>query len=206
MSSHRRRFATVRSTRVRAALCLGMLVALGWTSTTAFWTDTATMTGGTFTSGTLDVGLDGNLAGQGGTWANTQLQLANMVPGESVADAFAVQNVGTTPLVYRATAVAAGALAPNLRFSVSTGSTASNTTDGSGNRVGTCVGGTVEIADATLSSVPVAVVATDQLIGVGGSQSMCVQVTLITTAPNSAQGLSATTTFTFNARQPGSPP
>ena len=47
--------AALRSARSRAALSLGVVLAVGATGTFAAWTDSANLTGTTFTSGTLDV-------------------------------------------------------------------------------------------------------------------------------------------------------
>ena len=105
-----------RSIRVRAFLSLGILLGFSSVNTLAFWTDSATMTTGTITSGSLDLQLNGNLAGQGGTWTNSAFTFSNMIPGESFAVTVPVQRAaGTAPFTYTATGTSTGGLASHLR-------------------------------------------------------------------------------------------
>ena len=103
--THRRR----RSGRVRAVLSLGLLLGLTQVGTLASWTDSATVQGGGFSSGTLDLKVGESaadqLTGQGGSWTHTNLTLAAMAPGESVAKALTVGNGGSVALTYDATVV-----------------------------------------------------------------------------------------------------
>jgi predicted ribosomally synthesized peptide with SipW-like signal peptide len=193
----------LRSTRVRVLLATGMLLGLNVPGTLAYWTDSATVAGGTFSSGTLDMTLDGN-QGNPEAWTNSVMTLGDMVPGESFAASFPVRNDGTVAFTYTATGTASGDLAPELSFqAVVGGDAASNATVG-GLRTGTCAGGTAMVAQ-TLDATPRTVVGTAQELAAGASQSVCLLVTLSTAAPGSAQGQSATGTLVFAAKQLGAP-
>ena len=71
----------VVSARGRAALGLGVVLAVGATHTFAYWTDAVPVTGTTFTSGTIDLKLNGSDSVSG----YTTLSLPAMVPGNSTA-------------------------------------------------------------------------------------------------------------------------
>lgn len=203
MSPHAR-----RTGRARAALALAVLavVAAGLSvrGTFAAWTDNATMPTGSFSSGTLDLTLNGNLVGVGGSWQNTSLGLGNLSPGESTAVAVSVRNNGSTPLKYGISAVGAGTLAvtDGLRFAVYPGVTATTTgTEAAANRTGSC-GGTSPGDAATTPVATTATFGSDRTLAAGASESVCIVARLSSAAPNSLQGQSGTTaTFTFNARQ-----
>lgn len=189
------------STRVRALLSLGIVLGLTSVSTLAFWTDTGTMTTGQIQSGTLDLQLAGNLPGQGGTWNNTALSMAAMVPGESVAVTVPVQRAaGTIGFTYTATATATGDLAPSLTWTVTAGTAGTATTNANGLRSNTC-GGT-QLFSNTLSGTASNVVATPRtLSGATMSENLCIRVALPAGTGNTAQGKSASGTFTFSATQ-----
>lgn len=195
--------------RVLSALMavLGAVVLLGSVQGTfAFWSDEASMSTGSLTAGTLDVTLDGNLAGRandGGTWTQTTFALDAMLPGESRATSFAVRNAGTSGLTYAVAGSATGALAPALRFSVYAGGAAANTgTAAAGNRAGSCAGAAVA-TDVTLAAASAVLTATRRTLASGASEQVCVIARLTLDAANGMQGATATATFAFNGRQVG---
>ena len=59
-TSRRRVLRGLRSRRTRALLSMGVVLGLGSVTTLAYWTDSATLTGGSFASGTIDLKLDGS--------------------------------------------------------------------------------------------------------------------------------------------------
>ncbi len=81
MSKHLGRKPGQRSQKLRALLGLGVLLGVGATGTFAFWTDDVTITGTTFTSGTIDLQVN--------TFdsipAYTTLACRAMVPGNTSA-------------------------------------------------------------------------------------------------------------------------
>lgn len=200
------------SGRVRALLGLGTVafLALGFGAqgTFAFWTDQATIQSGTFASGTLDITLNGALAGPGnnpGTTTLSALALANMVPGESVAAAFPVANAGTVGLTYTVSGTASGDLAPAMRFRVYQGA-ASNTTT-AGVRSGTCSGTPFTGASQTYSATASAVVTTADARALAPTvaESICVVAQFDIASGNGFQGKSMTASLIFDAKQVGAP-
>lgn len=194
---------SLRSARVRALLTLGLLLGFGAVTTLAYWTDTATVTTGSFTSGTLNLKVDG-VEGNPTAYSLTSFTASNLVPGESIAGSFAVQNTGNVDFTYTATGTASGTLAPDLRFTVKTGATASNT-GSAGSRVGSCTGGTAQSSGLTYTSTAQTVAGTAQTVVAGGSQTFCVIATLDPTTPLADGGKSATASFVVTAKQLGAP-
>lgn len=222
MSNHRsdapRRRATRpartrRSGRTRALLSLGAVAVLATgmsvKGTFAFWTDSATATTGTFTSGTLDITVDGKLAGSAGNGGSTvvaNLSLSAMAPGESVAATFPVANNGTIPLTYTLTGTGAGGLAVTngLQYSVTFGAAATNTgTAAGGNRDGRCGGTASTDTNTTVLTSTAATLASNRALATGASDTVCVVARLSSAAPNSLQGLSGTAALVFDAKQVG---
>ena len=203
----------LRERRTRALLCVGCALGLGAVSSLAYWSDTATIPTGSFVSGSLDLRIDGNLAGPGGTYVKTALTLTDMVPGESVSATLVVQSpAGTLPFGYYATAMSTGALAPGLQWTVVPGATANagTGTQAAGNRAGTCGAGTASVTDLVLTGSSSAVIGTSAAAGrrpvvAGGSENVCLRVRLDPNAANALQSSTASATFTFTAVQMGAP-
>ena len=192
----------LRSTRVRALLSIGIVLGFGAVGTLAYWTDSATLTGGTFQSGKLDLKLNG-----GDSFANTTFTAPNLQPGESIASSFPVNNAGTIDFNFTATGISSGGTAPYLLFTVKTTSTASNLgTATAGDRVGTCSGTATAFGPALLNlATAQTVIGTNQLVTVlAGSENVCIIARLDPTAPNLAQSqTTGSATFVFNAKQVG---
>jgi hypothetical protein len=182
----------------------------------ASWTDTATLSGGPITSGKLDLGLDSAAVGLGtGYDASTVITASDLAPGESRAYAVSVRNLGTTPLTYTATGAASGDLATlstvpaasRLQWTFVPNGTASNTgTAAAGTRAGSCGGSASTFSGALgATAVPVVPTSSQPTIATGGAQSLCLLVSLPTSAPNDLQQKSATATLVFSAKQVGAP-
>lgn len=214
MSTHRLDAPAPRGRgRGRAVLSLAVLAFLatgiGVKGTFASWTDAATMQTGSFSSGTLDITLNGNLVGPGttnnpGTWVNSTFTLTNLVPGESHAQSFPVRNNGTAGLKYNVGGTATGglAVATGMQYAVYFGSTASNTgTEAAGNRVGACGGTTPTDATGVTLTGTSASLAADRNLAAGVSETVCIVARLNSTAGNALQGQTTTASMVFNARQ-----
>jgi predicted ribosomally synthesized peptide with SipW-like signal peptide len=193
-------------------LSLGIVAGLGAVGTLAYWTDDATITSGSFSSGTLDVTLNDELAGpanNGGTIADTGFTLSDMIPGESMARTVKVANAGSIGLTYTAKAFNTGGLSPGLRWTVVAGSTAGNSgSPAAGNRTGSCSPGETTASNVTLGTSEGAastVVAPTRSILVESFENVCVIAKLESGAANALQGTSASATFIFNATQVGAP-
>ncbi len=202
--THRRR----RSGRVRALLSLGLLLGISQVGTLASWTDSATVQGGGFTSGTLDLTVGessaNQLSGQGGTWTHTNLTLSAMAPGESVAKLLTVGNGGSVALTYNATVVTTNNdLQNGLQLTVIDGATVGNTgTQAANNRAGTCTGGTgTSLTNTNVSTTASSLHSSAVALATGVTRTYCVRVALASSAPNSMQGKTTNLTFSFNAQQ-----
>jgi len=196
------------STRVRALLSLGIFLGFGSLTTFAYFSDSVTISGTTFTSGTLDMTVNSE-ADDDYTWA--ALSLGDMVPGESRAASVTVQNVGTVPLTYTATATGSGALLPGLIFRIYVGGSHTNTTTNilkTGSCAGTQLGQDIVLTDpdqAVISDVNKQRINNNTGVG-DDTQTLCVVAALPSTVGNQYQTTSAGVTLTLNALQLGAPP
>lgn len=209
VSSPRRRFR-IASVRLRLLLTLGLVLTPGVMGTYAAWTDTATVSGIELKTGTLDLAIGATagdqLTGQGGTWNYTALSLTAMLPGESVAKPITVRNAGTTPLKYTAAASTTNnTLSPSLKLTVvANGTVGSSGSQATGNRTGSCTGGTPWVTAVPVSttsgssSFPAAAV----VLQPGATTSICVLVALDGTAPNTMQNQTSTLNLVLHASQP----
>lgn len=214
----------LKSTRTRAVLSLGVVLALASTGTMAYWTDSASLDGVTFTSGTLDLavnnntggtGSDGTTVGAGGATAQTSLSMTAMTPGNTSAQLLTIKNPGTAPLKWTlaggltgtsAAAYAGGApgLTSALKISVYSFAGAA-VKSGTGNSV-TCTGGTALATGVQLTtSTTGAIVSTGQPVtpagglAAGGSVNLCVQIDFDSAASTSLQNLAVSGVLTFSA-------
>lgn len=182
------------SVRVRALLSLGVALGIGSVSTLASWTDDVTVSGTTFTTGTLDLQVN-NVD----SYATTTLSMSAMVPGATSAEVLTVKNNGTVPAKYTLTGGLSGthaaeftaAAANGLLLTVRLGGVKSGAT---------CTGGSILVTDQPLTSTTTSAILTKRpstaLTASGGSEVLCFQVKLSDTAPSSLQGKAATATFT----------
>jgi predicted ribosomally synthesized peptide with SipW-like signal peptide len=188
--------AFLRSARTRAALSLGVVLAVASTGTFAYWTDSANLTGTTFTSGTFDVQLNENGGAFGDNAAQATLSLANMAPGATSADTFSLKNNGNVQMKWSLTGglngtdAAAVGTAGVMKLLVTDG-TKSGTT---------CTAGTTTYVN---NVVLTATTSTSLLAGQGplaaaGTKPLCFQFTFAATADNTLQTKTFGATFTFS--------
>ncbi|MEV7396589.1 TasA family protein [Aeromicrobium sp. NPDC092404] len=177
-------------------LSLGVVLGFGAVGTLAYWTDSATLAGGTFTAGNLDIKLGSPAPGVDNDPAafTTDFAMTNMQPGDSKAAVVAVRNAGSLDFTYTATGTAPGALNSTLVFRVVPGGTVSG---------GTCTGGT-QTFNGSLGAGNTAVIATNRPLASSASENFCVSAS-IPAAATTGQGQSTTASFTFNAKQVGAP-
>ena len=213
-----RRSARLSSVHVRLLLCLGVFALPAGVGTMAYWTDTATIQSSAIQSGTLDLtvgttaGDADNLAGQGGTYEYSQLTIANLVPGESIARPFAVKNGGNVPFTYNGTIytvnnnlVAAGS---GLRVQIYVDRTTEPVNTGAeetGNRSGTCSGTEVSNQAVSTSTNTVNLHSADQPLAVGSTRLYCARISMHIDSPNTLQGRSTALNIGLNAKQLGAP-
>lgn len=197
-----------RAERPRAGLRLGRgpLVVLSLVAalasvtslgTYAFWNDTATVTGSSITTGTLDLEVDD--ADDLPSWV--PFSMSDVAPGESRAAVLRLRNAGSTPFTVTATGSATGAdLASVVTVRVVVGG--GTTPETSYPRTETCAGGT-EVYSGTLAGSPTVLPASAAVAPAvdGGSTPLCLEATLPTGAGNTLQGKTWTPTFTLIATQ-----
>jgi predicted ribosomally synthesized peptide with SipW-like signal peptide len=191
--------------RIRAVLALGAVLGLGGIGTGAYWHDEAALTPGSIASGTLDLTLDDDLAGPGGTHTQSSLSLDDMLPGESVASVVHVQNAGTVDLRYTASATSRGRLADALTFEVYPSGDASNTgSEQAGDRTGFCSGSST-FGPGLLTDTGKPVIAAPRTLVRGASEAVCIVAGLPAAADDAVQNASATVDVVFDAMQVKAP-
>ncbi|MDH3021647.1 hypothetical protein BJF87_05275 [Gordonia sp. CNJ-863] len=182
-----RRVSTVlRSTRVRAVLACGIVFGLGTVGTMAAWSATNTTTSGTFTTGSVDLWLNDVNAT---TTAPLTIPLgSSLLPGQSGAVIINVQNRGISAGNYTTQARATNAAGQAVRLSIVVGGSVSGST---------CMG-TPSVSNLALTATNVSLLGTrGPLAATSGSDSLCLQFTLPTSAPNAVQSTTGTVIFTF---------
>src|SRR4051794_41173988 len=177
---------------VRYLLSAGTVVGLSVTGTLAVWSDSVTVTGSTFSTGTIDLQVN-NLDTVTGY---TTMNLSNMVPGNSTAGVLTVKNNGTAPLKYYVDASASNADGKGLGATLVVKVTGDAATSGSSPSV-TCAGtalastGTTFAANLVSSTTP-------RLLNAGASETLCIQATLPSGATSTVAGATTNVGFTFN--------
>ena len=181
------------SRAVRALLSLGVVVSLAATGTYAYWTDTVTVTGNTITAGSIDLDVNNEDA----VTTFTEMNINNMVPGNTVAGVVTVNNNGTAPLRYHVNASPSNAdgkgLGAALVVKVTGDSSTFNAASGK-----TCAGAALSGAGTSFSANMLASAASPRQLAAGGSETICIQATLPVEANSSLQGATTNITFTFS--------
>lgn len=194
-TSHRGEPGRARSVRFRALLALGLLGIGTVGGTFAFWTDSVTIEGTSFTSGTLDLQVDG-----ADSHVSTTLSMTAMAPGSTSAEVVTVANAGDVPLRYSVAGGLTGgdsasyAGAEALRLTI----VKDGTRSGSGNSA-TCTGGTTLLATTPLTSVAgTSLLSARGPLDAADAESLCLQVTLAPDAASSLQGKTTNLSVTLS--------
>ena len=186
----------LRSVRLRAAIALGAVLAVGVGGTYALWSDTVPVSGVDISTGTLDLKVN-NLDS---VPAYTDLNLSGMVPGNTVAGILTVRNAGTIPLTYYATAAATNADGKGLGAALVVKVTADSAVTGTApNR--TCAGSALATTGTSFAGNLAGTPAAQRPLAVGAAETLCVQATLPSTAASSLQGATTNVSLSFNASQ-----
>jgi len=166
----------------------------------ALFTDTASVPGNTFSTGTVDISTAPSSA---------LVTFSGMAPGDQVTNPITVTNAGTLQLRYAATSTTTeNTLAAQLDLTIKSGvTTCSN--------AGFGVDGSVVYATGDLGSTTgVNVIgnpaqgsqAGDRTLAAAGSEVLCFNVSLPLATGNAFQGLTTTATFAFQAEQTANNP
>lgn len=182
-------------TKVLASLAvLALAGGIFTVSSLALFTDQQAVGANAFSTGSIDLVA---------TPATAVVTATDMVPGDQVTAPINVSNSGTLEFRYSMTSqttedVLASELVLTVKSGVTTCTDAGWQTDGTQIYSG-ILGATAAInviGDPTQGSQ-----AGDRVLAAAANEDLCFNVTLPASASNSAQGLSSTATFTFDAEQ-----
>ena len=187
-------------TRILASVAVLALAGAVFTvSSLALFTDSESVTGNAFTTGSVDLTA---------TPATAVVTAAGMAPGDQVTAPLDVANTGTLELRYSmASTTTEDVLASELVLTVKQGVTtcddANWAADGTVLHAGVVgsTGGTLVIGDPTQGAQ-----AGDRVLAAGANEVLCFNVTLPLSASNASEGQSTTATFTFDAEQTANNP
>lgn len=196
--------------RTRAVLSLGVVLSLGAVGTTAYWTDTAAVSTGPVTSGSMDLQVAQTTAGPWGAvgtgtaYAASHITVANIAPAESYAFTLAVRNVGHADFTYTA-AVTQGALpawtfvGTPITVQLYTGSPVDSATIFP---VQDTCSGTALAPAATVTTGSATVIPATRRLNAGATDAqLCVLVTMVAGAANDNQGKQGQLRLDFTATQ-----
>ncbi|MFL6090587.1 MAG: TasA family protein [Aeromicrobium sp.] len=183
-----------RSVPLRAALSLGLALGVGSAGTFAYWTDSSTVTGITFTAGTLDLKVNNldNVTGY------TSLNISNMIPGQSVAAVLTVKNAGNVGFTYTANGTATNVDSKNLRGALVLKVTGGSVTGSSPSA--TCSGSALTGSGTSLGAT-FTLLGTARSLAASASEPVCVEVSMPSNASSSLQGSTTDVVLTFTATQ-----
>ncbi len=186
-----------RSALLTLLLAIVSLVGLTAVTTGALFSDSATVSGTSFVTGTVDINASA---------ASVPLTMTNMAPGDTLTAGITVQNAGTLAERYAmsiktddaASDTLAGQLAYTVKAGVTTCTTAGFGSSGTEIYTGPLASsaGTKVIGDNTSGSQ-----AGDRTLSAGASENLCMQVSLPLATGNAFQGKTANVTMTFDSEQ-----
>ena len=179
---------------------LAAFAALLSLSVLALFTDTASVPGNTFSTGTVDISTSPTSA---------LVTFSGMAPGDQVTNPITVTNAGTLALRYAVTSTTTeNTLAAQLDLTIKSGvTTCTNAgfgTDGTVRYGAADLGSTTGInviGDPTQGAQ-----AGDRTLAASASEILCFNVSLPSGTGNAYQGLTSTATFAFQAEQTANNP
>jgi spore coat-associated protein N len=186
--------------RRRLAALIGALVAVGAlafggvTTSLALFTDSQTVSGNAFTTGTISLGLSP---------ATALLTSSALMPGDTLNGTLVVTNSGTAQLRYAMSSSSTNAdgkgLAAQMTLTVKTLGTSCAVFDGT-----TVYSGA--LGSAAFGSNATGAQAGDRTLSGAASETLCFRASLPLSTGNAYQGAATTTTFTFDAEQTANNP
>ncbi len=179
------------SKKIRILAALGTLSGAVWAGTFATFTDSATSSS-TFSSGTVDMELADDASD---AYSFATLSTANMKPGDVKYATLRVENAGSIASTYTmASNESETALSGELQLGAVVGAA---TCDDLG-YAAAVTAGTVAIPTGDLAA---AAISTARPLAAAASETLCFKVELPSATTNTFQGLTTTSTFTFNLTQ-----
>lgn len=169
--------------RARALMSIGIVLGLGAVGTMAAWNDSSTATSGAFTTGLIDIKLGNPAVDANPPAFATALTSPNLGPGTTVSAPLVVSNSGSIGFNYTIKVTATNqALGTLLNSSVYAAATCTGTAS-----TVNSLAGTKTFPNLT-RSVPV-----------GGTDQLCISVTLPTTAVLPDPPVTGNIVYTFDA-------
>ena len=184
------------------ALCLGLGTVSAGAFSLAVFTDSVSVAGNSFSTGTVDLTA---------TPASAVITFSGMAPGDSITDDLVVANAGTLALRYAISSSATNADAKGLKdqltltiktIDVTTPATPCDNFDGTqlysgdmDSTAGKLVGDNAQGAQSG-----------DRVLAASSSETLCFRALLPTSTGNAFQGAATTVTFTFDAEQTANNP
>ncbi len=169
-------------------------------SVLALFTDTASVPGNTFTTGTVDISTSPTSA---------LVTFSGMAPGDQVTNPITVTNAGTLQLRYAVTSTTTeNTLAGQLDLTVKSGVT--TCTNAGFGASGTVIYATGDLGNTTAVNIignpAQGSQAGDRTLNAAANEALCFNVGLPSSTGNAYQGLTTTATFAFEAEQTSSNP
>jgi predicted ribosomally synthesized peptide with SipW-like signal peptide len=190
----------LRSTRSRALLSLGVVVALSASGTFALWNDSVVVTGTTISTGSIDIVVN---ADTDDVVNFATMNVSALLPGQTTAGMITVNNAGLSPLTYYATQTITGTTFPAATLTVKMTNAAATSPAGGG--LGATCGGTTYstgVAGGFVTGDFIGSLATQRPLAVGATENFCVQATLSLTADQTLYSAKTTNVaLTFTATQ-----
>ena len=190
--------------KVAASLVvIGLVAGFGTFGALSVFTDTASVPGNTFTTGTVDISTSP---------ASALITYSGMAPGDKVTQALTVSNAGSLELRYAVTSLATNTDSKGLRAQLDLRIKSGVTTCTTG---GFDTDGTVLYGPDDLGSDPASNVigdpsqgadTGDRTLAASGSEVLCFQVELPLSTGAAYQNATTTATFAFEAEQTSSNP
>ncbi len=182
------------SRKIKVVLALGTLSSAVWASTYATFTDSATSTS-TFTAGTVDLTVNAEVDD---VYGFTSLESSNLKPGDVKYAPLTVANVGTLSYSYSMASSSTNADTKALRDTLKLGAkVVANAAACDTAGVGYAASVSTVMAEAAISSAAI----TSRTLAASASEVLCFKVELPSTAGDTLQSATTTTTMTFSATQ-----
>ena len=182
------------SRKIKVVAALGTLSSAVWASTYATFTDSATSTS-TFTAGTVDLTVN---AEADDAYSFTSLESSNLKPGTTVYAPLTVANVGTLGYTYTMASSSTNADSKALRDTLRLGAkVVANAAACDTAGVGYAASVTTAMAEGAISAAAI----TTRTLAASASEVLCFKVELPSSAGDSLQAATTTTTMTFSATQ-----
>jgi predicted ribosomally synthesized peptide with SipW-like signal peptide len=183
------------SRKLKVIATLGTLSSAVWASTYATFTDSATSTS-TFTAGTVDLLVSSETDD---AYAFTSLEMTNMKPGDVKYAPLTMANAGSLSFSYTMASSSTNADSKALRDALQAGAkVVANAAACDSAGVGYLASLTTVIAEGDLSA---AAIGSARTLAAGASEVLCFKVELPSTAGDTLQAATTTTTLTFSATQ-----